>query len=94
MTEEEFHNAIEALGLRASTFQHSHRIEFLVDESVNGEWELWLRGHVKWDGCSNWSFRDDVMLHFCSRDQLVDVGTLLALCFDYTSKVLPNWCGD
>lgn len=49
-----------------------------------GEAEVYAFGNIKWDGCSNWQF-DDVggMLHFCSRDQLLNVGKILATCWDW-----------
>jgi len=48
------------------------------------EAEVFAFGSIKWDGCSNWQFDDGgSMLHFCSRDQLLNVGKILAACWDW-----------
>ncbi len=46
------------------------------------EAQMFLSGDVKWDGCSNWVFEEPPMIHFCSRQELVDVGLVLAACWD------------
>lgn len=49
-----------------------------LDESV-----VFIKGYVKWDGCSNWEVdNDDVMIHGCSRQHLVNVGEIMARCYD------------
>jgi len=56
--------------------------------------EPYLHGHVKWDGCSNWSFDEQdrgVMLHGCSRDDLLHLGEVMARCWDLTKGLCPNW---
>lgn len=37
-----------------------------------------IEGDVKWDGCSNWTRDEGVMLHFCSADDLIEWGRVLA----------------
>lgn len=65
-----------------------------VEELV--EAQLWAHGRVKWDGCSDWHFdeQEQGMLHFCTRDQLGDLGELLKFCWDYARDNIPTFCGD
>ena len=57
------------------------------------EAQVFLSGSIKWDGCSNLRFdeQDHVMLHFCSRDEAVAVGTLLGRLYDMAKELIPNW---
>jgi hypothetical protein len=57
--------------------------------------ERYLNGAVKWDGCSDWHFdeQDRVMLHGCSRQNLVDLGDVMARCWDWAAELLPNFDG-
>lgn len=60
------------------------------------EAEVYLHGSVKWDGCSNWHFdeQDRVMLHGCGRADVQRFGDVMAMCWDWTAKLLPSWNGD
>jgi hypothetical protein len=60
------------------------------------EADLFLHGYVKWDGCSNWHFdeQDDVMIHFCERDQMENIGKILTKCYDLTKNLIGSWDGD
>ena len=60
------------------------------------ESEPYCHGEVKWDGCSNWAFdeQDRCMLHGCSREDIQRFGDVLALCWDWTSEILPKWDED
>lgn len=51
---------------------------------------VYLSGYVKWDGCSDWAFdeQDRVMLHFCSRNDVKELGELLLAIYDLTDKWL------
>ena len=55
--------------------------------------DLYLHGSVKWDGCSNWHFdeQDRVMLHGCDRKDLLNIGEVMALCWDWTPDLCKNW---
>jgi hypothetical protein len=55
--------------------------------------EVYMHGSVKWDGCSNWHIddQDECMLHFCSREELADIGRAMQLCWDWTAELLPTW---
>ncbi len=54
---------------------------------------VFLHGSVKWDGCSNWHFdeQDECMIHGCSRSDLSRIGKVMALCWDLTEQLCPNW---
>lgn len=58
--------------------------------------EIYLHGSVKWDGCSNWHFdeQDRLMLHGCTRRDLMNLGEVLARCWDWTRELLPNFEGE
>lgn len=65
-----------------------------MDVVTRLEWaEVYLSGSVKWDGCSNWHFdeQDRCMLHACSREGLLRLGEVMALCWDWTAELCPNW---
>jgi hypothetical protein len=55
----------------------------------------YLDGSVKWDGCSNWTvgYNDSraYLMHFCSREQLENLGKVMARCWDLTRELCPNW---
>ena len=70
-------------------------------ESIQ-EAELYLHGEVKWDGCSNWHFdeslsinlfrQDRVMLHGCSRQDVLRFGEVMAVCWDWAAEIFgPSW---
>lgn len=57
------------------------------------EAEAYISGSVKWDGCSNWFFRDDCY-HFCGHDEaedMINVGKIMAECWKMTKQYCPNW---
>lgn len=56
--------------------------------------EIYLHGCVKWDHCSNWWFDEQdrgVMLHACSREDLINIGELMARCWDWAPEILPTF---
>ena len=59
-----------------------------IDES-----EVYASGFVKWDGCSNWYFdeQERVMLHGCDKDDLLNLGKILAECWEWTKVLCNNW---
>lgn len=52
--------------------------------------ECFMTGHVKWDGCSNWTMTDPYF-HACSRQELEQIGQVLTLCWDLTKTLCPHW---
>ena len=57
------------------------------------EAQIFIQGHIKWDGCSNWSFdvQDECMLHCCDRHDLERIGLILATCWDWTAELCGKW---
>lgn len=56
----------------------------------------YLRGSVKFDGCSNWYFdeQDCVMLHGCTRQGVLRFGEVMAACWDWAAEIFgPSWFG-
>lgn len=51
------------------------------------EAEIFLKGTVKWDGCSNWLFPDECV-HGCSREDLSRIGEVMAYCYDWTDRLI------
>lgn len=71
------------------------------DEGWNPQYDiekaaLYCHGSVKWDGCSDWHFdeQDDCMLHGCSQQDLLNLGIVLARCWDWTAELLDNFDGE
>ena len=56
--------------------------------------EVYLSGHIKWDGCSNWNFdeQDRGMIHGCTKHDLERISGVMLRCWDMTSSLCPNWC--
>ncbi len=61
---------------------------FNKDES-----ELYIRGHVKWDGCSNWDLVENhtVMYHACSREGIFIISEVMAKCWDIAKEKLERF---
>jgi hypothetical protein len=53
--------------------------------------ETFAHGSVKWDGCSNWEFQKDCMIHACDREGLERIGNVLTRCWDLTAELCPKW---
>ena len=49
-----------------------------------------LHGFVVRDGCSDWSFGKSI-LHFCDREGLIALGEIMAICWDWTAELCPEW---
>jgi hypothetical protein len=48
-----------------------------------------VQGEVKWDGCSNWNF-GDCMMHGCTRQELLNIGIMMSICWDWTAELIPD----
>ena len=75
--------------------KHTHGLNFrcynTIDVYANEEFlpdDLVLEGNVKWDGCANWSA---LILHTCTREMVVDIGTLMLRIWDYTKENLETF---
>lgn len=70
-----------------------------VDETPSGDEiikdDLVADGFVKWDECSNWSFKTNhCMHHACTREALAALGDILAKCWDASADLMPQtWSG-
>lgn len=60
----------------------------LMDEKSDDE--LFLDGHVKWDGCSNFHFPDSCY-HFCRVKDAAAVGVLLQRLYEHAAAVLEDY---
>lgn len=66
-------------------FEIYNNLDYLDDEPI-------ATGSVKWDHCSNWDFSpDDVMMHFCEREEIGRFFETIQFCFDKTSELLDTW---
>lgn len=58
------------------------------------EADYFLKGTVKWDGCSDWSLSDNAegyLLHACDREALLNIGKIMAACWEWTAFTCPRW---
>lgn len=50
-----------------------------------------LSGSIKWDGCSNWNMMpDEARLHFCSREDAINLGVLLGRLYNIAKAEIPR----
>jgi hypothetical protein len=52
------------------------------------EGEVLVKGHIKWDGCSNNDFGESGYIHACSREGLTRLGTLYDRLFDWAMALM------
>ena len=44
---------------------------------------LFMRGFIKWDGCSNWGFNStNIMVHFCGQKEAEQMGELFSYLYN------------
>jgi len=84
---------------RVECERHEYHAHFSIFDSTEDHEEdrgLMAEGDVKWDGCSNWKFNtEEVMLHACSKDDLLRIGRILAACHDKAKELFgAAWAGD
>lgn len=85
------------LGFTVIADPSSHAVNYTVYESKSSllnleDAEVFARGRVKWDGCSDWKFGDNGMhIHACDRQRLVNFGLVLAACWDWTEELIEHW---
>lgn len=70
----------------------SYSVDFKVFNSgQESELDLFLEGSIKYDGYSNWDFKDSmVLVHFCGRQEAVSIGRLIDRLYDIVEKNLPT----
>jgi hypothetical protein len=84
--------ATDGDGMRPMYQNEKEEYVYSIDEA-----EVFAHGHVKWDGCSNWMFDDctkNMMIHGCCREDIENIGKILAECWDWTERLLPNFYVD
>jgi hypothetical protein len=57
------------------------------------EAESFATGHVKWDGCMNWTIdeSDRCMLHFCGMEGLELFFQIFRRAFEFAKHSIPKW---
>lgn len=53
--------------------------------------DFFLQGHIKWDGCSNWSFEEETMVHFCGFKHATSLGRLMGRMYQITLVELETF---
>ena len=69
-----------------------NRVKFTVLDEAGA---MICDGSIKWDGCSNWHF--DPCVHFCGKQQSIDLGTLFGSLYDWALELMPQheeWLKD
>jgi len=73
----------------------SHTIIFKVEKVIGwienepDEFEHFLTGNVKYDGCMNLNFES--CIHFCTENEINSLSELLQLLRKIASQQLKNW---
>lgn len=85
---------IQGISIDPSTYYYNDS-EDNQTESIE-QAEVFAHGYVKWDGCSNWRFdeQDRVMIHGCCKEHLINLGLILAACWDWTAELIPETWGS
>jgi len=54
--------------------------------------QVFMSGNIKWDGCSNIVFdaQEYSALHFCGKNDLLNVGRLLHCIYDFAARNIPK----
>ena len=55
--------------------------------------QVFLSGSIKWNNCSNWKFdiQDKVMLHFCSKQESMNLGILFERLYKIAEDHVPHY---
>jgi hypothetical protein len=64
-------------------------LQAVIDGHVNPE----IYGTVKWDGCSNFHFKQDCF-HYCSKEQAQRIGVALARVYDEAKSLMKDKWDD
>lgn len=57
------------------------------------EADVFISLGVKWDGCCNWRLEEGYS-HCCYRGQIINIGEVLARCWDWTAEFIPTFEGE
>ena len=81
----------EFVGAGRPCFRPDGAPSFMSSTDLVSEAQVFLEGDVKWDGCSNLSFRcDGVALHFCGAEQAGNIGKMLVALYDIAEEMMPQ----
>lgn len=53
--------------------------------------ELYLKGEIKWDGCSHFWFGEDGYIHMCGKDSFEDHKKVFDAVWELASKKIKGW---
>lgn len=67
----------------------SHHVEFEIQEAVNSSWETVINGSIKWDGCSNFAYKN--YMHYCGILDVLHWAGIIQCCYYICKTVLPTW---
>ncbi len=77
-----------------------HYVEFMVFEGIDDKFigvypydhekEPLFVGSIKWDGCSNWDFKNMEQMHFCGKTEAKNLGVLMAGLYELASELMPD----
>jgi len=67
----------------------------LPDETSDAwEAEVEIEGHLKFDGCLDWSTDADCALHHCRLSELQQLWAVWPVVYELGRKHLRGWCGS
>lgn len=82
---------IESQGLQPAERTYCRSGLYSDETSDLADAQVFAYGRVKWDGCSDWYFDEqEKMIHGCSRQELIQIGEVLAACWDWTKDLIPE----
>lgn len=75
---------------------HDHYIEFEVYECQHSQLDeiIFMKGYVRWDGCSNWDFEDRYPLHFCRPKDAEIFALLIKKLYEFAAKLMPDYADN
>jgi hypothetical protein len=64
-----------------------------IPTTLLSEAEIFMRGTVQWDGCSNWTIDPNhgLPLHFCGVDDALRLSELWQWIYNHSAANIPNW---
>jgi len=74
-----------------------HFVDFkaykIKGNSLLSETDIFLHGHIKYTGCSEIEVDalDISSLHFCKKQEMIDIGVLLGKIYDEAFKLMPEY---
>lgn len=85
--------AYEVLGVGEDDSQWYWRkgaVSSTDDTSNLSEAEPYIKGSVKWDGCSHFNFGDEGYLHLCGRDDIDKLANALSVIYERCGALMKE----